>query len=306
MEHINSVSAQWVEAYKYRQLGLTKSQSLIYETLKMVALRVAEVRGYSSKVSQVTFHCPAEIVAFALGIHRSTLYRNIPTLRDAGMIDQRGHHTTLNGRTRCDGSLWSVKINCESKKPARISFEDMKHSWRFLASDIEQGHTAYAKIKEMQQSNTEKKDEVDLDLILEFTLPRKDLKPPLSMTVAQDLETVLDVAHVGREDRAEMVNMAAESVVTALGDQGSLNFYRWLLWQLLRLSEYQQKNYFYQVYLMLQRVRADKKEEFANSAGALFVSRLKSTCIWDELKNAPPYRVRLRTVGHKVIHGNYV
>lgn len=48
--------------------------------------------------------------------------------------------------------------------------------------------------------------------------------------------------------------------------------YRWLLWQLLRLSEAQGGD---QGYRQVRKAGADTKEGFAKKPGALFVSRPK-------------------------------
>ena len=68
-------------------------------------------------------------------------------------------------------------------------------------------------------------------------------------------------------------------------------FYRWLLWQLLRLSDHHQGDYWHQVYEQACRARADAAEGFARRPGALFVSRLKAAPWWDDLRRIPVYRV---------------
>jgi hypothetical protein len=68
-----------------------------------------------------------------------------------------------------------------------------------------------------------------------------------------------------------------------LSDSGSLNFYRYLVWQLLRLQQ-QERNCFLVVYQMVLRARVDLMEGFAKKPGALFVSRLKACPLWKELK----------------------
>ncbi|MCA9329489.1 hypothetical protein KDA11_02500, partial [Candidatus Saccharibacteria bacterium] len=57
----------------------------IYQNLLEVAYHVGDRRGYKAIPNQVTFFCPTEIVASALGMHRSTLYRKLPELREAGL-----------------------------------------------------------------------------------------------------------------------------------------------------------------------------------------------------------------------------
>jgi hypothetical protein len=109
------------------------------------------------------------------------------------------------------------------------------------------------------------------------------------MTVGFSLESVLDVRFATRSERGEMVDGAARAAAHHLGDE-SVNFYRWLLWQLLRVHDRGQ-DYFQGVYRMMVRAGVDRQEGFARSAGALFVSRLKAWDAWEVVKETPPYAV---------------
>ena len=62
----------------------------------------------------------------------------------------------------------------------------------------------------------------------------------------------------------------------------------WLLWQLLRLSERTGAAPWGMVYEQARRARADVLEGFAKrgNGGALFVSRLKQSPHWEELRRA--------------------
>jgi DNA-binding MarR family transcriptional regulator len=79
----------------------------IYQTLVCLVIEVAKGREYSPSVTQVTLHVPAEVIAFELGIHRSTLWRQLEPLVTRGLVEYRAHKTTLNGETRNDGTLWA-------------------------------------------------------------------------------------------------------------------------------------------------------------------------------------------------------
>jgi hypothetical protein len=107
----------------------------------------------------------------------------------------------------------------------------------------------------------------------------------------QGPEVLLDVPFAGRQEgeRNQMVDLAARSVAHYLGDD-SLNFYRYLVWQLLRLRD-QGQDHFQVVYSMVRRAGVDKREGFARRAGALFLSRLKTCGLWDALRAAPVCRV---------------
>jgi hypothetical protein len=63
-------------------------------------------------------------------------------------------------------------------------------------------------------------------------------------------------------------------------------FYRWLLWQLLRLEAAGQAAPWHMVYEQARRARVDAAEGFARRPGALFVSRLKASPWWDEVVRA--------------------
>jgi hypothetical protein len=104
------------------------------------------------------------------------------------------------------------------------------------------------------------------------------------------LEILLDVPLVPKQGRREAVDRAARALNQHLTDDGSLNFYRYLVWQLLRLHQ-QGRDYVMAVYQMVQRVNADHREGFAKRPGALFVSRLKACALWDELREVPPTRI---------------
>ncbi len=266
--------------------SLSRTPLLLYQALHTVAVEVARVRGYYPKTSQVSFHIPAEIVATALSIHRSTLYEHLPQLKALGLVDARAHRTTHRGRTVADGTVWSVKLNPQRGKSARVSYQDLKHKWRDLGADIERGRTAWRQIR---QSSTQKGKPVNYQLLLDWALPHQDSKTPLSMTVGFGLEGVLDVPYAARSERGQMVDGAARAMAHHLGDE-SVNFYRWLLWQLLRVHDRGQ-DYFGSVYQMLLRAGVDHQEGFARSAGALFVSRLKQWEVWEQLKSTPPYAV---------------
>ena len=90
-----------------------------------------------------------------------------------------------------------------------------------------------------------------------------------------ELEILLDVAGVLKQGRRVGVDRAAQALAQHLNDAGSINFYRYLVWQLLRLTQ-QGRGYFDVLYTMVLRVRADQREGFARKPGALLFSRLKA------------------------------
>jgi hypothetical protein len=274
--------------------SLSSTALTLFRALHTVAVEALEQRGYSPGTSELSLFCPVEAVALALGCHRSTIYRALPELRAAGLLDVRGHFTTYRGRTRADGSVWSVRLRPVGGRRARVGYSDLKRQYRNLSGDVEAGRTVWAEMMAMRQSKTNPSSEVDLNCIRRWAL--SDTTPnPVTVdcrtTARRSLEAVLDVPHVDRGERSAAVNVAAEALAAALRDRGALNFYRRLVWQLLRRSDATGADHFYAVYLAAQRASVDAAEGFARKTGALFVSRLKAAPWWDEVMNGPPVRV---------------
>ncbi len=263
----------------------------LFRALHTSAVEVGAARDYHPNVSQVSFFCPVEAVALALGVHRSTVYRALPELRALGLVDQRAHYTTHRGRTRSDGSVWCVRLHPGRGCRARLSYGDLKHSYRNLSGDVEAGRTVWAA---MRQSKDNPSSEVDLSFIRRWSLPPTDQNPVKSdcrTGARRDLETLLDVPHAGRDARGAAVDLAAHALSQALSDRAGVNFYRRLLWQLLRRSDAGGGDHWHAVYLAAQRAAVDSSEGFARRPGALFVSRLKAAPWWSEVWAAPPVRV---------------
>jgi hypothetical protein len=272
---------------------LSQTALTLFRALHTVAVEVAAARGYHFNTSQVSFFAPLEAVALALGCHRSTIYRALAELRAAGLVDQRGHFTTHRGRTRSDGSVWAVRLRPVGGCRARLGYSDLKRQYRNLGADVEAGNTVW---QLMQQSrNNPEKAGVDFELIRRWALPSQDLKSPIGFDCCtasrRDLEAVLDVQHAPREARGAAVDLAAQALAAALRDRGGVNFYRRLLWQLLRVSDRHGGDYWHQVYEQARRASVDASEGFARRPGALFISRLKGAPWWDNVIRQPPTRV---------------
>jgi hypothetical protein len=253
---------------------------------------VAHRRGYHRKASQVSYFCPAESICAHLGISRGSFYRSLKELLALGLVDARGHKTTINGwAVRCDGTLWSVKLRPHKGSRARLRYDDLKAQYRDLGADIEAGRTVWSQTR---QSSTGETNAVTLESLLAWALPPLDAQTPVTLTVASEerlsLEILLDVPFVPKQGKREGVDRAARALAQVLTDDGSLNFYRYLVWQLLRLHQ-QGRDYLLAVYQMVLRASADYGEGFARKPGALFVSRLKACHLWDELREVPLTRI---------------
>jgi hypothetical protein len=262
-----------------------------YSVLHQVALEHARRRGYSPQVTHVSFGCPSEVVAHYLGIHRATLWRHRQVLHEHGLLDSRAHWTGEPGNRLSDGVIWQVKLYPGKGSAARLRYQDLSVKYRDLAADIQAGRTAWAL---MQQSPTGDVEQDNVARIVEWTLPPAANHHPLSMTVAfHPLETVLDLEHAPKYEavRRELVDTGAHAIAFTLADHGAIDFYRKLLWNLLRARDYLGLNLFQALYNAVVRVRADLKEGFARSAGALLVSRLKQWSTWDEIERCSHWRV---------------
>lgn len=294
MAATSAVSASEGAQHVLAGLSLSSGAQRLYRALIGCSRHVADARGYVATVSQVHFFCPGEIVALALGMARSTLYRKIAELKAADLIDARAHYVTHEGRTRADGMVWAVKLHPERSGRVSVPYDALKASYRCLSADIADGRTAFRQIG--QSKDLQAKQEA-IELILAWALPPTlTQNPDTLMTVRCDLEQILDLPYAEKEDRNTAVDGAATAMSQALGDRGGLMFYRWLLWSLLRLEVVGKDAPWHAVYEQLRRAQVDAKEGFARSPGALFVSRLKARPWWDELVRCPHVRVGKRPV----------
>ncbi len=297
---LTAFSAADVTLSVTQQLEKTLSSTalLVFRGLHEIAVEAMAARGYSPGVSEVELFCPAEMVAQAVGISRATLYRALPQLVEAGLVDFRGHKTTLRGRTRADGTCWSVRLRPVGGRAARLSYDALKRQYRDLGADVKAGRTSWALLR---QSKDNPSREVDLNVIRRWSLPPSPVKTPLPsdcrMTARRSLEAVLDVPQVERGERSRVVSLAAEALATALRDRAGVNFYRKLMWQLLRRRDATGDDApFHVVYEQARRASAESGEGYGRRPGALFTSRLKRASWWSEVWNAPPARVGVRPV----------
>jgi hypothetical protein len=269
--------------------SLSSKALMLFGVLYGVAAKVAERRGYSQGVSTVHFFVPAEIVAHACGMARSTLYLKLAELKACGLAEARAHYVTHRGRTRSDGSVFAVKTRNFDGQPAKVPFDALKKSYRCLSADIEAGRTAWAQIG---QSKNSPREQDAIKEILAWALPPYTTQYPVKgLTVRFDLEQVLDVPYVARESRSEAVDGAARAIALSLGDAGGLMFWRWLLWRLTRLQEAGVEAPWHQVYEQVRRARSERAEGYGRNSAALLVSRLKAAPWWDAVMNSPPIRV---------------
>ncbi len=280
--------------------NLSSTAKLLYKALVSAAVETARGRGYSPSVTHVSLHMPLEVLADVCGMHRVTAWRHLPALRELGLIDFTAHKGTLRGETRNTGTLFEVRLNPTHGTKAKLSYHEKKYKWRDLDRDVKRKRTAHRQLKDrkertLQQSENPASTELEISRLLEWTLPPKLTKTPLATDCCTSrraaLESLLDLTAAPKNERNQMVEMAAQALAQALADHNSVSWYQKLLWQLLRRFDTTGDDYTYQVYLMAQRARTDSLEGFARRPGALFVSRLKQTRWFDDVWRQAPVRV---------------
>jgi hypothetical protein len=274
---------------------LSKTAVQLFKALVATAAETGRARRYAPSTAFVTFHLPLEVLASVCGMHRVTAWRHLPALQELGLIDYRRDFGTLRGETRVTGTLFQVRLNPVSGSKARLSYDDLKHKWRDLDKDVKRKRTAHRQLKDrLQQSDKPTTDELDISRLLEWTLPPHTTNPRVATDCCKvSLEAILDVRHAKKEERNQMVELAAQAMAQSLNDAKSTGWYQKLLWQLLRRADATGDDYSYQVYLMAQRAATDHSEGFSRGAG-LFVSRLKKANWYEWVMNAPPVRVGTR------------
>ncbi len=256
----------------------------VYQALLIPALENACERAYVNP-SRVTFHCPAEIISTSLKISRMSLWRAVQVLKAAGMIDNRAHKGNCRGRVRNTGSVWQVRLTPNHGKKCRLSYEELRHSWRPNFNDeIRRGRSSYRALVTYKRISKE----LDIDLLRRWSVDSFKNSNPVDTSVCNKpknavLEVLLDVssARPGR-DTVQRVDLAAQALATALADQRSVNFYRLIVWNALKASQ-RGVDLFQVLYQVAIRARVDVRENWSRKGGAVFTSRLKQTEFWDEL-----------------------
>ncbi len=274
---------------------LPDSAKALYAVLVAAAIETARRRGHSPRISHVTLHCPLEQVAAAVGMSRQTVWRHLPALQALGLIAHKPHKGTLFGETRNTGTVWQVRLNPVRGSRARLTNDDLRHKWRDLEADYRRYKLSSLTLKKHPVTYT--KDSPNIDLILAWAVPLSPVtdRTPGSNVCSKprrvDLESVLDVTTAPRDDRNKLVDLAAQALATVLADSGSVDWYRKLLWNVLRRFDATGQDYSYPVYLAAKRALTDRSEGFARKAGALFQSRLKQADWFGSMMTAPPTRV---------------
>ncbi len=268
--------------------SLSPAAKTLFTALVATAVETAKGRGYGPGVTHVSLHMPLVILADVCGMHRVTAWRNLPALRELGVLDYTSHKGTLRGETRNTGTLFEVRLNPSAGTRAKLSYHEKKHKWRDLDKDVRRKRTAFRMLKARDATVSKPStDKLEISRLLAWTLKPDTSQTPLVPYGCKPnnpvLEALLDVAGAKRgRDTVQRVDTAAQALATALADASSVNFYRRLVWGALRASQ-QGRDNFQMLFQMAVRARVDVQENFSRRGGAVFVSRLKETTFWDEI-----------------------
>jgi DNA-binding transcriptional ArsR family regulator len=232
-----------------------------------------------------------ELLSLHLGISRPTFYKHLATLQRLGLVDARGHTSSYGGLARKDGTLFAVSLKPGHR--ARLRYDDLKHQWRDLSSDIASGtRTAWAFLQSLQ-SKKSKERLVRLENLQAWALnPGLTDKNPGKSDCkgsAQEYVYSLDLlsdTHPRR--RAESVNQYAQALAAGYGDHTNINFWRWVLWRSLE-ADHRGEGALWQLQNALTRLAADVQEWAGlKRPGALLIHRLKECGLWDQLRQPLP------------------
>lgn len=275
--------------------ALTPQSYKVMEFLHLYGCSDALSREQSLKAYQISFFLPAETIPLATGVPKRTMYDALKRLKALGMVDYRGHVTTLPGYgNRCDGTVFAVKLDVLRTGSARVAYDDLKVAdYRELAADIDAGRTVYR----LAQSETwvdSLKDNVRR--LLSWVRSRctqpwnAEVSEPRYLTVqagSKDrLETVLGVTKGTAATRSQRIGAAASAIARTLGDQHSLPFWWRFCDGLACLVERGGRDYTASIVACMQREVTAKNEGFARCPAALFISRLQVTGVYGEIMTA--------------------
>lgn len=271
---------------------ISSTAKALYAVLVEVGVEVERRRGHSPSVVESCFHLPVELVAEVAGVSRVSAWRHLPALVELGVVSHRPHKAMWRGgervETRNSGSVWRVRLTPLRGSRARVSADDLRHKWRGKEMRGAASKRALKHTKALRDQS------IKTQVLVDWAVNPKTYTNPVdkslvcSKRVETSLEALLDVLKAPyQKARVEAVDLGARALASALSDQTGLNFYRLLLWNLLRRHALSGEDFTYAVYLTALRARVDVREGFARRGGALFTARLKSAPWWSSVMNDP-------------------
>lgn len=270
----------------------------LYAVLVEVGVELERRRGHAPGVCEVVMHLPLELVAEAAGVSRVSAWRHLPALVELGVLSHRPHKAMWRGGERCEvrnsGTVWRVRLTPLRGSRARLSSDDLRHRWRGREM------VGAASSRALKHTRNPQDRSLKVESLIAWALSPGSSNP-VTMYVSKPsqmgLEALLDLTSARRQERAEAVDRGAQALAQALRDASSLNWYRRLLWSLLRRYDATGRDDARVVLLTAQRAAVDAQEWTGlRRPGGLLVSRLRAHGWLDALMCAPPVQVGLRPI----------
>ncbi|WP_034343108.1 hypothetical protein [Deinococcus misasensis] len=286
---------------EYERLHLSAAQDRIYQSFLEIAMVHARAAGLSKAVTTVTFHIPAEFIMAHAGYKKTTFYDALKGLTAAGLVAVKGKTGDLKGKSRKTGSVCCVKLNPRHTHIwPKVRTEDLQHQYRDLNADVEAGKTAWKSLNTgIGESKDISEEVINTNLLVSnWTLsPSKLNQNSLSMTLrcasdadwdVFDLPTLRDARLA---QRSALVSVMADGIAAKLRDHHSVNLYRHVLWQTLRLLDQGIDRLEYLMNCIQRMDIAQREGACRKNAGARLIDEWKRDGFWQELKDVPRYRV---------------
>ena len=263
----------------------------LYGHLHHYACADMRKRNYDVRAFLHEFFTIAEALYYILGIPKASFYRHLRLLQQLGLIDYRGHCTTVGAfGSRRDGTVFAVKLHPTRDARAKVNYDHLSaQGYRNLEADIAAKRTFW----KVRQSNNGGLAALDTLVGLlrwthsKCTCFKEDHFQPRLLTVSlsskSGLEAVSQVTQGPRNERGQRISEAAQVTARALGDQHSINFWWRFYDAMVWYVEQGGKDYAQAVHLGLERERTARSEGFARNAAALFISRLKKSGVYTRL-----------------------
>lgn len=274
--------------------NVSQTAKALYAVLVEVGVELERRRGHAPGVVESVFHLPLELVAAVAGVSRVSAWRHLRALVELGVVSHRAHKATWRGggavAVRNSGTVWRVRLTPRRGPRARVSADDLRHRWRGREM---RGAAAFRTLK---HTNLLREQSLKVMVLVDWAVNPGYSQTPLDVYVSRPsqtgLEALLDLTGARRQERAQAVDAGAQALAMALRDSSSLNWYRRLLWQLLRRVDETGRDDTRVVLLTAQRCAVDAAEwSELRRPGALFQSRLSAHGWLEAVMAAVPARV---------------
>lgn len=262
---------------------LSKGAMALWQFAHDRAVERAVALGVAVVPAQSVYHLPAVIVAGALGYCERHVYRLVDELREAGVLDARGHVGQVGKLRRYDGTLWAVTLKPEVRP--RLRWWDFQFNWRpdFAEDYVSEKGAFRAVVDAMSEPSTIEGRNRVLDLARRWVAVPGTVKTPVGdgsdmrpgralQAVAYDLPGLIDLHP--RHRHREVSRLAAE-VAHALNEPGRFRQWCRSIYDALK-AENEQRPGLHALALQLQRLATDLGELAPwKKPGAVLAARLR-------------------------------